>query len=55
MSQYFAKYTDVSISLFGFGLFATVFIGWVIWTGQEKQKKNYDVIAKNILSDGEQQ
>jgi putative Mn2+ efflux pump MntP len=53
MSQYFSHYSDVWMSLIGFGLFAFVFIGWVIVTGLPGNKKTYESIAKNILNDGE--
>lgn len=51
MSQYFANYTDTTLSLIGFGLFGAVFIGSVIWTNIPANRKAYDVIASKILKD----
>ena len=53
MSQYFTHYTDAALSLVGFGLFAAVFFGSLIWTGLTANKKSYETIASEILKDGE--
>lgn len=53
MSQYFTHYTDVYLSLVGFGLFAFVFIGWVLFTGMKQNREIYKKIAQDILTDGE--
>lgn len=55
MSQYFANYSDVKLSLFGFSLFAFVFIGWVFITGLKRNRTKYEVIANKILLDGDEQ
>jgi|GEM_PF-3861171 len=53
MSQYFTHYTDVVLSLVGFGLFAFVFIGWIFFTGLKQNREAYKKIAQEILTDGE--
>lgn len=53
MSQYFTHYSDVPLSLLGFGLFFAVFIGSLLWTAHPENKKIYKHIANHILKDGE--
>lgn len=53
MSQYFAHYTDTTLSLIGFGLFAAVFVGSLIWTNLKANRAIYEDIANKILIDGE--
>ena len=53
MSQYFANYTDTTLSLIGFGMFALVFVGSLIWTSIKSNRRMYDEIASKILNDGE--
>lgn len=54
MSQYFQHYSDVALSLVGFFLFATVFLGWVVITGLKSNRDVYESIAKKMLNDGDQ-
>lgn len=55
MSQYFTHYTDVYLSLVGFGLFVFIFVGWLLITAIPQNRKNYEEIAQKILTDGEVQ